>query len=360
MSSIYNELKLKLIHDVDKAEKARDTAMEEWKTARVALKKHWAKSDTEPNGNRNTEIQKREENDVAILKSEYKEKEATYNKEKDKLDELLKEMAKNETSGHTRGHRPISADNVFLLLFKKLWPTGKDEIEVETIRKLSELFFLQNGKVKDNQELNSMEAERWRVLSKAFVPDGQPQLFRSPHLQVTTLIRKDYLQAYQFLSDNVEENPAEGVQRPTRCVIITGQPGIGKTIFMHWLLCKRVALGLPTAWQTQSRLYLFGYTGRQGDEKAQFIETDLLDLHYQRFLRQSWCLVDAEHTTSSGTDHNSPCGLLCPQPHGELQQPIIIFSTSRPLARWASWTKDRSKSLFYIDPWTEEELETLR
>ena len=177
-------------------------------------------------------------------------------------------------------------------------------------------------------------------------------------------VRDQYYKLDNFLTEFLDPNKKDKktLQRKTYA-IVTGQPGIGKSIFMLWLLCKRIAAGEPTAWQSQGMLYLFGCQEHPGGP-PQFLSIPVDEGgRYKTFLSMptTWNLVDAEPVTSNrDMSYNSPCAALVGHPSSapgaNVHWPIIIFCSSHQIRRFRRWSRDRSGVHYYMEPWSLQEV----
>jgi hypothetical protein len=67
----------------------------------------------------------------------------------------------------------------------------------------------------------------------------------------TMLIRKEYLETLRHVTELCERGPGGAV--------LTGQPGVGKTIFLYYVLVRRVLNAQITAFEDRpDQVYLFG------------------------------------------------------------------------------------------------------
>ncbi|TPX36095.1 hypothetical protein SeLEV6574_g08093 [Synchytrium endobioticum] len=110
---------------------------------------------------------------------------------------------------------------------------------------------------------------------------------------------------------------------------IVGNAGIGKSLFLKYVLIERLLDALPTAIQ---RICLTT------------IIFPILVSDTSNITKPTWALVD------SNAEVVIPC-------HGfvENTQVLIIQATSPKLARYKEWTKHAGALLYYMNTWTWEE-----
>ncbi|KZV66105.1 hypothetical protein PENSPDRAFT_689291 [Peniophora sp. CONT] len=117
-----------------------------------------------------------------------------------------------------------------------------------------------------------------------------------------------------------------GMER--KSAVVTGQPGIGKTTFLLFLLIDRLQQREPTALQLHSRYYLIF------DEQG--VTANKLDDADNR-LKQCWALVD------SNSQVVSPCGSF-------LDKALRVIQTTSPkVERWKEWRKQARAELYVMD-----------
>ncbi|KAF8342458.1 hypothetical protein F5887DRAFT_974351 [Amanita rubescens] len=125
-------------------------------------------------------------------------------------------------------------------------------------------------------------------------------------------------------------------------VVVTGQPGIGKTIFLFYVLLHRLSAGLPTAFQVfDDRFFLFTETGAE--------ELDVVAKSGLKLPPGTWAL------TNSGDLIEQPCSAFL----SSRRRAWIIQATSPKRSRWYEWSKQHSARCYVMDCFPPNELEVL-
>ncbi|KAJ7216600.1 hypothetical protein GGX14DRAFT_550392 [Mycena pura] len=126
------------------------------------------------------------------------------------------------------------------------------------------------------------------------------------------VVRDEYLSLRTYL----EESSAEML--PYWATVVTGHPGIGKTMFLIYLLLYRLERRSPTAVQiTRDRYYIFDEQGVTAFRLDQFPSR----------LRGCWGLVDSNQSVIA------PC-----DPLTSLAQYVVLTTLPEP-TRWKQWLK---------------------
>ncbi|RDX40177.1 hypothetical protein OH76DRAFT_1490510 [Lentinus brumalis] len=141
-----------------------------------------------------------------------------------------------------------------------------------------------------------------------------------PSLQDILVIRPEYI----WLRETIET----GYLQTVKAVIVTGHPGIGKTVWLLYLLLHRLERKLPTA------IHLFGDTFVIFDDNGATVR-DAED--YVQMTNDYWALSDANITI------RQPCLAF----QGS-EARIILASSPRP-DRWKEWKKYHSGRLLVSD-----------
>ncbi|KZV62087.1 hypothetical protein PENSPDRAFT_692830 [Peniophora sp. CONT] len=117
-----------------------------------------------------------------------------------------------------------------------------------------------------------------------------------------------------------------GMER--KLVVVSGQPGIGKTTFLLFLLLHRLQERKPTALQLNADYYfIFDADG-----------VDVIPVKFRRErLTECWALVDSNEKVVS------PCGAL-------LDMALRVIQTTSPkVERWKEWRKQARAELYIMD-----------
>ncbi|KAE9406985.1 hypothetical protein BT96DRAFT_1046193 [Gymnopus androsaceus JB14] len=123
---------------------------------------------------------------------------------------------------------------------------------------------------------------------------------------------------YEKLRKYLDEVLRETTPMPTRAFIITGQPGIGKTTFLLYLLLYRLERKFPTAVQFNSKhYYVF-------DEDGGKVYPDTIPAPG---LKQCWALTNSNSDT------------VFPGPFLSYGSQCVILVSSPNSERWKQWKK---------------------
>jgi hypothetical protein len=117
----------------------------------------------------------------------------------------------------------------------------------------------------------------------------------------------------------------------------------GKTVFLFYVLFRRLSAGLPTALQVfDDRFFLFTETGAS--------EHDLLANTASQLPDGTWTLADSSEFIEQ------PCSTFLAAP---LQHIWVIQATSPKQSRWHEWSKQREANMYVMDWFYSNELRTL-
>ncbi|KAF8519144.1 hypothetical protein BU17DRAFT_47954 [Hysterangium stoloniferum] len=148
------------------------------------------------------------------------------------------------------------------------------------------------------------------------------------------LIREEYRLAYDtILTDTLKEG------RRRSAFLVTGQPGIGKTLFLLYLLFRRLEEQEPVAFQIDSdEFVLFNMNG--------------ISLHSAKASSADYIPKGAWALSDSCGELLGPC-VAFQSPH------VHVIHTSSSSRRWKDWVKHLSARRYIMDIWSLEELRTL-
>ncbi|KAH9970587.1 hypothetical protein BGW80DRAFT_1176049 [Lactifluus volemus] len=144
------------------------------------------------------------------------------------------------------------------------------------------------------------------------------------------LIRAEYLRIYNCVEQLYDEGA--GIHPPA--VIITGQPGIGKSYWAYYALRRRLGQKLDTLWFEASQSYLFCSEG------VLIVPAGFL---FTRFSSRIWTLIDS---------FESPDGIPITLRHGVFP----IYLTSPMPDRWSKLKQAWMVYKVIMNPWTREEI----
>ncbi|KAH9017447.1 hypothetical protein EDB84DRAFT_1276537 [Lactarius hengduanensis] len=155
-----------------------------------------------------------------------------------------------------------------------------------------------------------------------------------PNIWPKLLVRKEYIQLYKFCNKYLGLNRNWPIP-PS--VVITGQPGVGKSCWLTYALCQRLVEGEPVVWFSGTRRYLFVNEG---------VFEIPLDYPSPNFKTRIWTLIDADDCKDGIPDYLGP----------HRTQHLIILSSSPKSSRWQLLTKTTECSIAIMNPWTREEI----
>ncbi|KAK7690867.1 hypothetical protein QCA50_005969 [Cerrena zonata] len=152
------------------------------------------------------------------------------------------------------------------------------------------------------------------------------------------LIRQEYIESYNALVKDASDPSAIGT-------VVTGQSGIGKTLFLFYVLVMRLQARQPVAIETdQSEYFVFTEAGVSIEPKG----NSLVDiLRRWTSSTQVWAL------SNSSIDLDQPSsGFRRARSLGA----YLIQATSPCVHRWKQWLKEYGARMFVMDLWPEDEL----
>ncbi|KAH9972535.1 hypothetical protein BGW80DRAFT_356581 [Lactifluus volemus] len=144
------------------------------------------------------------------------------------------------------------------------------------------------------------------------------------------LIRAEYLRIYNW----VEEKYNDGTENRPPAVVVTGQPGIGKSYWAYYALRRRLGDKSDTLWYQASESYLFCSEG------VLIVPAEFL---FRKFSERIWTLIDSSQ---------SPGGI----PIKLLDGVFPIYLTSPERARWSTLAQSWSDHRAIMNPWTRAEV----
>ncbi|KAI0294602.1 hypothetical protein B0F90DRAFT_1821170 [Multifurca ochricompacta] len=156
-------------------------------------------------------------------------------------------------------------------------------------------------------------------------------------METVLMIRQEYddaLNVIKEISLNRETSRIGGI-------IITGQPGIGKTCFLFYLLLLRLSSGQPTAFQKRPTYYLL-----------------FTDSGVERHILESGALpVGTLALSDSNAQVEKPCnGFLYASNRGTA---FVVQTTSPKADRWTGWEKYHNGFLYVMECFSWDEMHVL-
>ncbi|KAF8506809.1 hypothetical protein F5888DRAFT_37159 [Russula emetica] len=213
------------------------------------------------------------------------------------------------------------------------------------------------SKLKDSHELSQLrskfwgkfseeEAKEWRELHPTVNDDRNDDIgpgcygldlgikFKCSKLWV----RQDYIRAYNYCRERHEEGPSDETEM-ARSVVITGQPGIGKSYWITYAVRRRLGERKPFLWLRGSFCFLFVEDG---------VFERLVDhVSGGDFVPFLWAFVDADGRPGIPDELVHETNLY------------IIFTTSPNRERWKRWKPLRKKTncaVIIMNTWSLEEI----
>ncbi|GBE90197.1 hypothetical protein SCP_1900460 [Sparassis crispa] len=151
-------------------------------------------------------------------------------------------------------------------------------------------------------------------------------------------IRADYIRIYDRLEDRrIELTSANGPPGRPAVGIVTGHPGVGKSIWVLYALTRRLAERKPTILHRGMEHFLFVEEG-----VYEFTQTK----YYRYFREDVWALVDSDMV---------PEGL----PHSIVRRDaavFVVFETHPSSERWECVHGIASQIIVMMNPWTSWEI----
>ncbi|KAI0248219.1 hypothetical protein BJV78DRAFT_1239036 [Lactifluus subvellereus] len=144
-------------------------------------------------------------------------------------------------------------------------------------------------------------------------------------------IRQDYIRIYNYCQQFYDKLGGDDLP-PS--VVITGQPGIGKTYWIRYALRRRLGEGNVIIWCGGAGRYLFAEDG-VFEVPSNHKNTD--------FKRRVWTLADSDGCDPRALTH-----------HGS--NLFLMYTTSPRRKRWAPLAKTTRLITLVMNPWTREEL----
>ncbi|KAI1787287.1 hypothetical protein LXA43DRAFT_1030030 [Ganoderma leucocontextum] len=118
----------------------------------------------------------------------------------------------------------------------------------------------------------------------------------------------------------LEETIESGYLAPANAVMVTGQPGIGKTVFLLYLLLSRLRRQLPTVIQLSSSMIV------AFNDRGVFVEPSDTFMNLRGYL----ALMDSNSDSVS------------PSPAYQWSQPRIIQTAPPQTNKWGRWARESS------------------
>ncbi|KAF8274006.1 hypothetical protein EI94DRAFT_1714501 [Lactarius quietus] len=147
---------------------------------------------------------------------------------------------------------------------------------------------------------------------------------------VALLVREEYKVAYDYLRSHHDDDP----NRSHNGMIVTGQPGIGKSCFLYYLLFRLLGDTIPVAFQLGKRFILFKETGVQLCDAEDHLAT-------RNMPRGTWALSD------SLVHFEQPCAAFLFAGQGGIAW--VVQTTSPAERRWKAWKNQCTADIYWMD-----------
>ncbi|KAF9493729.1 hypothetical protein BDN71DRAFT_1449988 [Pleurotus eryngii] len=150
-------------------------------------------------------------------------------------------------------------------------------------------------------------------------------------------IREHYVRLYARLCDLATARGG---------VVLSGQPGAGKTYYLFFLLLKKLAKGEPVLFSLRKREVLyFSSGGVQSNIDITSLSVRPLIPHSRDVADRTWALI------------NSDQGDGLPPPDALLENFIFTFQASSPrTSRYKAWIKQKDGQVLSVARWSRQEL----
>jgi len=136
-------------------------------------------------------------------------------------------------------------------------------------------------------------------------------------------VRAEYIRIYDFLVDYYNKKTAYKGIAPA--AVVTGQPGIGKTVWVYYALCRCLAEKRPVIWRH-----------------------DFWEASYKTII---WTLIDSDQSSQNGF----------PTEFSYQDMPFyIIYCTSSASEHWSRLEKAYRLMYVVMNPWTRGEINQVK
>ncbi|KAJ4471425.1 hypothetical protein J3R30DRAFT_3341147 [Lentinula aciculospora] len=155
-------------------------------------------------------------------------------------------------------------------------------------------------------------------------------------------VRAEYLRMYEYINYCIGLR-RDGITASSPAVIITGQPGVGKTVGSSYFLRRRLGEKKPTMLLQGGIYHLFHDIGVDRVAKGSSVFTN----KFKGFSEPPWCLIDSADAPDGIPRSVVGIGLSGVNP---------IYISSPNNSRWSKLHQSRTKYVAIMNPWTEKEL----
>lgn len=149
-------------------------------------------------------------------------------------------------------------------------------------------------------------------------------------------VRQDYIRIYDYCERRHEEGPSSASAK-ARSVVITGQPGVGKTCWVSYAVRRRLGEKKPFLWYLGRVCYLFVKNG--------VFRQSVKNVSAEEFAPFLWAFVDA-----------GECRTGVPEKLIDSTNLYIMFTTSPTPERWSTLSKYTKAAVIIMNTWSLEEI----
>ncbi|KAH9077651.1 hypothetical protein EDB83DRAFT_2345111 [Lactarius deliciosus] len=250
----------------------------------------------------------------------------------DKNDDGVEEIYPSQTINEAWREPPPARRIHIFVTFTKL-PMGL-ELRRKTLRAAHRVYYKFWGEDLNNL-LQPVPHSNFQFLAKEQID----YLGLNAHFlydEAVLLVRKEYKVAYPALRSYKTNLRSGGV-------VVTGQPGIGKTCFLYYLLFCLLSARDTVAFQVNENFILFQDSG------VEIFETT--SIYAQCIPNGTWVLTD------SCDGFERPCPAFNAASKGK--NAWIVQATSPHPSSWAKWHKERKADTYWMDVFPLNELNAL-
>ncbi|KAF7761916.1 hypothetical protein Agabi119p4_9908 [Agaricus bisporus var. burnettii] len=153
------------------------------------------------------------------------------------------------------------------------------------------------------------------------------------------IVRDEYHTIWDFVSGAYQVRASNEEFGESGGLVVTGQPGIGKTLFLAYALVKALKERIPVSYCVNlNEIFIFNKDGFQKGSSASDISSPECTL----------CLVD------SGVNLTKPPAIVLTH----IDNYIVQAASPKP-DHWRQWSKQRLAAKWVMDLWTKDEMEKL-
>ncbi|KAF8485949.1 hypothetical protein DFH94DRAFT_709173 [Russula ochroleuca] len=183
----------------------------------------------------------------------------------------------------------------------------------------------------------SVEGDDWEYVPEKWIEDMDMAELGYTEKQ-GLLVRPEYKVALESDAFNYEISTKGGCGG----ISVTGQPGIGKSCFLYYLLFRLLSEKKSVAFQLPTQFLVFKEDG---------VYAHRLDANSKVIPKETWALSDSNNRTQT------PCGAFL---DAVVQSRAWIIQTTSPAPeRWKQWHKYQDGELYVMKYFSKEEIRAL-